>query len=72
MKRTVLIVALAALGLTGCSKEEPKPASPAVPITSAPATTPAAADAAKDAAKTSSEIPKAEAAKAEASKDAKK
>jgi uncharacterized lipoprotein YbaY len=72
MKRTMLIVALGALGLTGCNKEEPKPAAPAVPITSAPATTPAAPDAAKDAAKTSTEIPKADAAKTEASKDAKK
>jgi hypothetical protein len=73
MKRAMLIVALVALGLAGCGKEQPKPAvAPAAPITSAPATAPGAADAAKDTAKTSAEAPKAEAAKTEASKDAKK
>jgi PBP1b-binding outer membrane lipoprotein LpoB len=73
MKRAMLIVALVALGLAGCNKEQPKPtAAPATPITSAPATAPGAADAAKDTAKTSPEAPKVEAAKTEASKDAKK
>jgi hypothetical protein len=73
MKRAMLVFALVALGLAGCSKEQPKPtAAPAAPITSAPATTPGAADAAKDTAKASSEAPKVEAAKAEAGKDAKK
>jgi PBP1b-binding outer membrane lipoprotein LpoB len=73
MKRTTLIVALAALGLAGCNKEQPKPATaPAAPITSAPVTTPGPADAAKDTAKTSAEAPKLEAAKTEAGKDAKK
>ena len=69
----MLIVALATVGLAGCSKEEPKPA-PAAPISSAPATAPASApaDATKDAAKTSTEMPKAEAPKTEAGKDAKK
>jgi hypothetical protein len=69
MKRAMMIVALVAFGLAGCGKEQPKPAAaPAAPITPAPATT----DAAKDTAKTSAEAPKVEAAKTEASKDAKK
>lgn len=73
MKRATLVVALIALGLAGCGKEQPKPAAtPATPITPAPAATPGAADAAKDTAKTSTEAPKVEAAKTEASKDAKK
>jgi ParB family chromosome partitioning protein len=73
MKRAMLIVAVAALGLAGCNKEQPKPAAaPAAPITSAPTPAPAAAPAAADAAKAPAEAPKAEAAKTETSKDAKK
>lgn len=72
MKRTIVIAALSAIGLTGCGKEAPKPVATPAPTTSAPAATPAAADAMKDAAKTATDMPKAEAAKAETSKDAKK
>lgn len=72
MKRAMLVVAVLALGLAGCNKEQPKPATPAAPITSAPTPAPAAAPAAADAAKAPAEAPKAEAGKAEASKDAKK
>jgi len=73
MKRAMLVVALVALGLAACSKEQPKPAAaPAAPITSTPTATPGAADAAKDTAKVSAEAPKVETGKAEASKDAKK
>ena len=52
MKRSVLIAALAALTLTGCSKEAPPPPPPA-PVTAPEAAPPPpapAADAAKDAA----------------------
>jgi len=73
VKCAMLVVALAALGLAACSKEQPKPAAaPAAPITSTPAATPGAAVAAKDTARVAAEAPRVETGKGDASKDAKK
>ena len=78
MKHTILVAALAVVGLAGCSKEESKPApapaavtapAPASPPTPAPAPT---TDVAKDSTKTSTEAPKVEAPKADPGRDAKK
>jgi hypothetical protein len=68
MKRSILVVALAAIALAGCGKPPAAPAAPAPTpapaATPAPATTPAPAAPAADAAtKTPAEAPKADANK---------